>query len=179
MNRTEKNTEIELISSWLKSGELALCADYRGLNVAKVTDLRGKLLPVSAKGRVVKNTLAKISSGATFGEHSSADLDKFLKLFNGPSMLIMSFGDPVGCSKVVDEFAKTNEAFTIKGAMFEGSFVDLRGINDLASMPSKEELWAKLLRVIAAPATQLLRTINEPAGSLVRVLEAQRKKLEG
>lgn len=179
MDRTEKNNEIEALGGWLSKASLAVCADYRGLTVAKMTELRRGLVPLGASAAVVKNTLAKISIDRTYGEHSKSDATKFQGLFTGPSLLLVSFDEPIGLSKLIEEFGKGNEKFVVKGGWFENSYLDIKGVKSLASMPSKEETLAKLLRVMSAPATQLVRVMSEPAGSLVRLLEAQRKKLEG
>ena len=93
-------------------------------------------------------------------------------------MLIWS-DDPVGSTKVVADFAKNNQSFTVKGAWVDGTFVDDKGVVALSKMPGKEETLSMLLNLILTPATQLVRLINAPGTQVVRALEAYRKKLEG
>jgi len=179
MERTEKQTEIDLLNKSFESAQIALCADYRGLTVAQITKLRRQLRGSGLEGRVVKNTLAKIAAKRVLKDSDGTEMEKFLELFKGPSFVVFSRHDPVAPAKMASEFGKENEAFKIKGAWFEGAFVDVQGVKALASMPSREETLAKLLALIAAPATQLVRVLQAPAAQVVRVLEACRQKLEG
>lgn len=181
MERAEKNSEIEFLTSVFSKSQIALCADYRGLNVAEITTLRKKLRDNGAIGKVVKNTLAKISAKKALGENGEVTdpLQKFLDLFDGPSFLIYSDKDPITSAKIVQEFIKTKETFKVKGAWVDGAFVDTRGVDALAKMPSKEETLSMLLRLISTPATQMVRLLNAPASQLVQVIEAYRRKLEG
>lgn len=181
MERAEKDNEIEFLTGVLSKSQIALCADYRGLNVAEITALRKKLRENGAIGKVVKNTLAKISAKKALGENGEVTdpLQKFLDLFEGPSFLVYSDKDPIASAKVIQEFTKTKESFRIKGAWVDGGFVDNKGVDALAKMPSKEETLSMLLRLISTPATQIVRLLNAPASQLAQVVEAYRRKLEG
>ena len=176
MNRQEKNTEIEYISTQLKTSAVAVLADYRGLNVTKISNLRRKLREKGAQGRVVKNTLLRIASSNTIEPKDRAELDKFIGLLEGPSMFIWS-DDPVSSTKVLTDFIKDNKSFTVKGAWVDGTFLDSKGVEALSKLPGREETLAMLLSLINTPATQLLRLINAPGTQLTRVIEAQRQKL--
>jgi large subunit ribosomal protein L10 len=178
MDRQEKRQEVEFLNDCFTKAQIALCADYRGLTVAQVTKLRRELTKVGARARVVKNTLARIAVQDVFKSAEQAELERFTKIFDGPSFVVFSEKDPVAPSKVLATFAKDNEKFSIKGAWFEGAFVDKSGVGQLATMPGKEELLGKLLNLLLAPATQLVRLMQAPGTQLVRVLDAQRAKLE-
>jgi large subunit ribosomal protein L10 len=178
MNRAEKQQEIDFLSDCFRKARVALCADYRGLTVAQITELRRGLRQSGGVGRVVKNTLASISAGQAYGQAAAEEVEKFTKTFSGPTLLIFSFDDPVASTKVVADFSKKNENLKVKGGWFEEAFVDVSGVAQLASMPSKEQLQAKLLAVINAPATQLVRLLQAPATQITRVIQAQKEKIE-
>jgi large subunit ribosomal protein L10 len=178
MERAEKQAEVESLSGRLEQARIALTADYRGLTVAEITELRKQLRETGSVGRVVKNTLAKISAQKVFGESEGEDLQKFLDVFEGPSMLVTSEEDAVSPTKVLTKFAKEHEALTLKGGWFDGGFIDDKGLEELSKLPSREELLAKLLSVISAPATQVVQLMQAPGSQLVRTLEAHRANIE-
>lgn len=178
MDRAEKSTEIELLTSCFSKAQVALCADFRGLTVQQITTLRKNLKSAGATARVTKNTLARRSFSAANGGASEAQLKGFIDLLEGPSVLVFSNNDPIGPTKVLSAFVKeSNEKLAIKGAWFEGQFLDKKGVEALSKMPGREEILARLLATIAAPASQLVRLLNEPGSQVARVIEAQRAKL--
>lgn len=177
MNRAEKQAEIELVTNGIKNSALALCVDYRGLKVTQVTDFRRKSREKGATVRVVKNTLLRIAAKNCMQGKDSPDVDKFLGLFDGPSMLIWS-ADPVTSAKAVAEFAKTNKEMSIKGAWVDGAFLDAAGVDALSKLPGREETLGMLLNLILAPATQLVRLLSAPGTQIVRAIDAYREKLE-
>lgn len=178
MDRNGKKAEIKFLNDSFTKAQISLCADYRGLTVSQVTTLRRELHKIKARGRVVKNTLAMLAAKEVFAGVDAAQLERFLKIFEGPSFVVFSDADPIGPAKVLSKFAKDNEKLSIKGAWFEGAFVDKAGVTSLAQMPGREETMAKLLALMMAPATQLARLIKEPGAQLVRVIEAHRVSLE-
>lgn len=179
MNRAEKDLEIERLRESFAKSQIALCADYRGLSVMQMTELRSSLKGVGSYGKVVKNTLTKIAVEKVYREEAESDeVDRFLGVLDGPNLVVFSDDDPVSPAKVITDFAKKNQALEIKGGWLDGAFVDVEGVKALSSMPSREELLAKLLNLMNAPATQLLRLMNAPAGQVVQVLEAHRSNLE-
>ncbi len=175
MNKAEKHGEVEFLAERFRGAQISLCADYRGLTVAQFTKLRRELASNNCKGRVVKNTLARLAINK--GISDSTEREKFHSLLVGPSLVIYSDADPIAPAKIVAKFQKDFQAFQIKGAWFEDKFIDKAGVEALSSMPSREETLAKLLALINTPATQLLRLMNEPASQVVRVLAAQKDKL--
>jgi len=178
MNRQEKVEEIKSIGDSLSAAQIAMCADYRGLTVDQMTKLRRELKANGAVGKVVKNTLAKVSIAEVLKEADAAEREKFMELFNGPSFVVFANDEAVSPAKVLAKFAKDFEALELKGGWFEDGFVDQAGLKQLSEMPSREELYAKLLHLLTAPATQLVRLLAAPATQFARVLEAQRAKLE-
>ena len=102
-------------------------------------------------------------------------LDDF---FSGPTAVIWAKEDPISPAKILTKFAKDAEGFSVKGGLFDGEVLDPSRVKDLASMPSKEEIQAKLLSLLNAPATQLLRLLNAPGTKLAGLLEAWRGELE-
>lgn len=178
MNREEKQQEVETISASFATAQSALCADYRGLTVAEVTTLRKELRKNGAQGKVVKNTLARLAAERAYKDADAAQLKKFMELFEGPSLVIYSDKDPVAPAKVIFAFAKDHQNLKIKGGWVDGQFLDSSGAEQLAKMPGREETLAKLLALIAAPATQLVRLFAAPATQVVRVIDAQRQNIE-
>jgi large subunit ribosomal protein L10 len=152
----------------LKSATMAIVTQYRGLSVVQMTKLRRDIRAASGEYQVIKNTLVRRALRDTvFG-----DLGRLLE---GPNGWVFGYDDPVLLSKAVVKFADDNDKLAIKGGMLEGRFMDTAEVKLLSQMPSKPELQAKLLALMNAPATQLLRTIQEPGARMVRLLESLRK----
>ena len=177
MNRAEKQSEVDTLAGYFSNAQLAVCGDYRGLTVAQVTKLRKELRKAGARSKVVKNTLGKLSAKKA-NAAGGAEFEKFLATLKGPSFVIFSSDDPVAPAKALAQFVKDNDKFKVKGAWFEGAYVDAAGVAALSKMPGRAEIMASLLRVMLAPATQLVRLVNEPASLLVRAIEAHRQNLE-
>jgi len=164
----EKAETVAAVHQLLKSAKMAIVTEYRGLSVAQMTNLRREIRGASGEYQVIKNTLVRRALKDTaFG-----DLEKLLE---GPNGWVFGYDDPVVLSKTLIKFADGNDKLAIKGGMFEGRFMDPTGVKALSQMPSKPELQARLLAMINAPATQLLRTIQEPGARMVRLLESLRK----
>ena len=178
MDRAERQSEIEFLSENFKGSTFAVCADYRGLTVAQMIGVRRALGQSGAFGKVVKNTLARIALERAYQEGDSAEVSKFVEIFEGPNFLIFAKDDPVGSAKVAAKFEKDLEHFVIKGGWFEGRFIDKSGVVEFSNMASREETLSRLLCLISTPATQLVRLLQAPAQKLVRTLEAVRGKLE-
>ena len=155
----------ELHAAWSES-TTAVVAQYSGLNVAAMSDLRGRLQKAGVSLRIVKNTLARRAAQGT-------DLEAAVEHFTGP--VAIAYGtDPVGMAKAVADFAKLNEALEIRGGVLEGKAIDAAGINALASLPSREVLLSKMLGSMQAPISGFVRTLNEIPASFVRTLAAIR-----
>ena len=146
--------------------EAAVLAEYRGLSVAQITELRSEARSNGVDIRVVKNTLARRSvSGTPF--------ECLTDHFVGP-VLISSAGDPIAVAKVVSKFAKDHEARKIMVGVMNGGLIDKSTIQMLAKMPSRDELLATMVATMNAPVAKFVRTLNEVPGKLVRTMAAYR-----
>jgi large subunit ribosomal protein L10 len=164
----EKAETVGAVHQLLKSAKMAIVTEYRGLSVAQMTRLRREVRDASGEYQVIKNTLVRRALKDTvFG-----DLEKLLE---GPNGWVFAYEDPVMLSKALCKFADDNDKLRIKGAVFEGRFMDPASVKVLSQMPSKQELQAKLLAMINAPATHLVRLIQEPGARVVRLIESLRK----
>ena len=167
-SHAEKAETVAAVHQRLRSAKMAIVTEYRGLTVAQITRLRREIRQASGEYQVIKNTLVRRALKDT----GYGDLERLLE---GPNGWVFAYDDPVILSKTLVKFADENEKIKIKGGVFEGEFLDPAKVKVLAQMPSKPELQAKLLAMIQAPATQLLRTIQEPGARTVRLIESVRK----
>jgi large subunit ribosomal protein L10 len=158
------------VAAKLQGAQSLIVAEYRGLNVERVTQLRSKARKSGVWLRVLKNTLARRAVKGTPFEKLS---DKMV----GPLMYGIS-QDPVAGAKVLSEFAKENELFVIKAGAMPNAVMSAQDIKALSQLPSREELLAKLLGTMQAPMTKLVRTLNEVPGKFVRTLAAYRDSKE-
>jgi large subunit ribosomal protein L10 len=164
----EKAETVAAVQRRLKLAKMAIVTEYRGLSVGQITRLRREIRQASGEYQVIKNTLVRRALQDTvFG-----DLEKLLE---GPNGWVFAYEDPVVLSKALIKFADDNDKLKIKGGVFEGRFMDTAGVKILSQMPSKPELQAKLLAMINAPATQLVRLMQEPGARVVRLIESLRK----
>ncbi|MEG3639802.1 50S ribosomal protein L10 [Magnetococcus sp. PR-3] len=170
MKQAEKSKIVEEVRGNLSSSSVAVVTHYRGLTVAEMTELRSKLREAGAQMRVVKNTLAKRAVTGT----SFEALGEFL---TGPASITYS-EDPVAPAKVISAFAKDHPNLQIIGGVLDGKSLDAKGIEQLAKLPSKEELLAKMLGSLNAPITNFVGVMAAMPGSLVRVLNAVREQKE-
>ena len=166
LTRAQKENVVEEVSANVAKAEAVIFAEYRGLNVDSMTTLRKQARESGVYLRVLKNSLAKLAVKDT----PYADLSDKL---SGPLMYGMS-EDPVACAKVLNNFAKENDKLIIKGGAMLTGEMDQAAIKALASLPSREELLAKLLGTMQAPVTKFVRTLNEVLTGFVRTVAAVR-----
>jgi large subunit ribosomal protein L10 len=166
LTKQEKAVRIEEVSAMVAQAKAIVVAEYRGLDVDSVTRLRKQARGQGVQLRVLKNTLARRAvSGTPFAVLS----DRLV----GP--LVYGMGpDPVAVAKVLSSFAKDNEKLVVKAGAMANFVMDEKGVKALATMPSREELLAKLMATMQAPAAQFVRTLNEVPSRLVRTLAAVR-----
>ena len=165
MDRSQKEGLVVEMREKLCQASLVVVAQQTGLTVAEATNLRRQVKAASAEFKVLKNTLAQIAVKDT----ALAPLTSFLK---GPTTLAYS-KDPVAAAKVIVTFANKNDKLKVVGGILDGQVLNAAAVKALAELPSLDELRAKILAVINAPATKLALTIKEPGAQLVRVISAK------
>lgn len=170
LNLEQKKAVVAEVSAEVSRAQAIVVAEYRGLEVGKMTDLRREARKSGVYLRVLKNTLARRAvEGTPF-----AGLSQHL---TGPLVYGIS-PDPVATAKVLNEFAKSNEKFVIRAGSMPNAVISAKEVKALASMPSRDELIAKLLGTLQAPVAQFARTLNEVPSRFVRTLAAVRDNKE-
>ena len=167
----QKQAMVTEVSGQLKGAQAVIVAEYRGLNVELVTQLRSKARKSGLYLRVLKNTLARRAVQGT-------PFEKLTEQLSGPLMYGIA-QDPVAGAKVLSEFAKDHELFVIKAGAMPNVMMSAKDVRALALLPSREELLAKLMATMLAPVTTLVRTMNEVPGRFVRTLAAVRDAKSG
>ena len=164
MERANKKVVVSQVNEVLTTSKTVIVAHYKGLTVAEITNLRRKMRSIGAGFQVTKNSLAKLSLASTQFEPLS-------NLFSGPTAIAYS-NDPVAAAKGLVEFAKDNEKLVILGGMIESQEMTAKQVESLATLPSIDELRARILGLISTPATRLAGVLQAPAAGLARVIGA-------
>ena len=162
-SKGKKEEELKQLKNDLAEAKNLILAQFQGITVAQDTELRQKIRAASSKYRVVKNTLAKIAAKGTPAE-------KVANSLRGPTSIAYNSSDPVALAKALTAYAKANPVFVFKTGMVEGRVVNLDDLNAIASLPSKEELIAKLLFLLNAPAQRIAVATNGVARNLAVVI---------
>jgi large subunit ribosomal protein L10 len=162
-NREDKKKEFEELREALRKANNVFVTGFAKLKVEQDFNLRKTIRGAGGKYRVVKNNIAEIASEGTPSE-------QVLKGLKGMTSLAFT-EDPVGLAKVLTAYAKTNPAFTFKAGLVEGRAIDISAISDLANMPSKDEIFSKLLYLINAPAQRLVTAMNAVGRNLAVVVD--------
>ncbi len=170
MDRAEKKELVATLSEVFKTTNVVVVAHYSGLTVAQMQTLRKQMKQAGAQVKVAKNRLAKIALDGT-------DVASIAPLMKGPTLIAYS-GDPIAAPKVAVDFAKANEKFVILGGAMGKTALNSDAVKALASLPSLDELRAKLVGLIQAPATKLAQLANAPAAKVARVVQAYASKGE-
>lgn len=165
MPNSQNQEMLVAIKEDLASTGAVWAVDYRGLTVKQIQALRGDIREADASMKVYKNTLMHIA----LAELELPSMDSILE---GPSAFVFAGEDPVASAKAIKEFAKKNPNLVIKGGMMDGSFVDAAQVEAIASLPSREELIAKLLGTISNPLVKTVRVLNGPMEAFARCVSA-------
>lgn len=171
MDKRQKQEQVDYISNKFEKAKSIIFADYRGLNVEAITDLRRKLSQSQSTIKVVKNRLAKRAAKS----HGVSGLDGYL---TGPTAMASSEIDPVLPAKIMVDFAKSHEPLSIKAGFMDGKVIDLSVIMTLATLPSRDVLLARALRSMNAPITNFTMALAAIPRQLVTVIDAVRKTKE-
>ena len=170
MDRTEKHAFVASLAAVFAETSMVVVTQNNGLTVAEVTNLRRRMRDAGATFKVAKNRLALLALDGT-------RFDGIAPMLKGPTALAWS-RDPVAVAKVAVEFAKTNEKFVVLGGALGNQMLDVSGVKALSELPSLDQLRAKLLGLIAAPATRIAGILQAPGGQIARVLAAYATKDE-
>ena len=170
MNRQEKEDLVAAMRSVFEGTNLVVVTHYSGMTVAQMSDLRVRMRDVGASFKVTKNRLTRLALEGT-------KFQPLADLFTGPTAIAYS-DDPVAAARATVEFAKTNEKLVILGGVLDKQTLDVAGISALATLPSLDELRAKLVGMIQTPATRIAGVLQAPAAQLARVMGAYAAKDE-
>ena len=166
-----KVQNVDEIKEKINKAQSIVLVDYRGLNVAQLTELRSKYREAGVDYKVYKNTMMRFA----FKDSGFEDFNEYLK---GPSAVAFGFDDPVQAAKITAEFAKENEQLEIKAGIVDGKIIDVDGVKYLASLPPKEVLIAQVLGGINAPIQGFANVLQGTIRSLATVLNAIAEKQE-
>src|SRR5215471_10071670 len=164
LTREKKSEQVQELGSELKKISSMIVATYSKLTVAQDYELRKTLRSSGAKYRVIKNTLAERAAKGTKAE-------EILKGLSGVTSIAYTEGDPVALAKALAKYAKDNPEFTFKAGVVDGRVVSIKEIESLATMPSKEEIYSKLLFLLNAPAQRLITAMNAVGRNLAVVID--------
>ena len=172
MSRLEEKKQIvEEIKSKFLEAQSAVLVDYRGLNVEQITELREKFLQQGVDYKVYKNTMMRFAA-------KEAGLEGLLEYLVGPTAVAFGMEDPVGAAKIISEFAKTHKTLKVKAGMVDGKVIDLDGVKELAALPSREMLIAKVLGGFNAPIAGFANVLQGNIRNLVYALNGIKEQKE-
>lgn len=164
MNRAEKIDFVNKLKEALGTAALIVVVQQKGLSVAEMGILRGRVREANASLKITKNTLARLTVEGT-------DQQGLMPFFNGPMAIAYSV-DPIAAAKVMVDFSKENDRLIVLGAYLNGAILDAQAVQHLASLPSLETLRGKIVGLISAPARGLATLTQAPGSQVARVIQA-------
>jgi large subunit ribosomal protein L10 len=173
MNRTEKTELATSLKDKFAKAKVAIFADYKGLSASQADNLRRALRSQETEIKVIKNNVARlITNDGSMGGDAKALMDGVV----GPTLVAFAFGDPAAAAKIIHKFAQDNEALKLKDSLMGQKRIDASGVEELAKLPGKEVLLAKMLGTMNAPITNFVGVLAAVPRGLVTVLSAIEKK---
>ncbi len=167
----DKKAIVAEVNEAAGSALAAVLADYRGLNVSEMTELRVKARDSNVYLRVIRNTLARRAMAGT-------EFECLTEAFTGPSLLALSVEDPGAAARLMKDFAKSHDKLQVRALAIGGELLDPSRIDAVASLPTRDEALAMLMGTMLAPITKLAQTLNAVPSKLVRTLDAVRVQKE-
>ena len=164
MDRTTKEEKVASLKQTFEDSEMVVVTHYIGMTMPEMTDLRNRMREAGASFKVTKNRLTRLALQDT-------DFESLTELMTGPTALAYS-ADPVTAAKTAINYAKDNDKLVILGGVFNGQSLDVDDVENLAKLPSLDELRGKLVGMIQTPATRIAGVLQAPAGQVVRVIGA-------
>jgi large subunit ribosomal protein L10 len=174
LTRTQKEEQVAELKEMFSRATSVYVADYRGIDVESVNVLRRRVREEGGgdyQYRVTKNAVLRRAA-------EGLDVAGIVEHFEGPTAVALSYGEPVGLAKILQEFSKEHEAFELKGGLVDGVPIGRSEIATLATLPSLDALRGAIIGLVLAPASKLARLLNEPAAQLARLVDAHAKQDE-
>jgi len=169
--KAEKVKTVDRLTTALSQSSVLFLLDFQGLTVSEVTELRGRLRGLDAKVTVVKNTLAKRAASAA----GSQDLEQLL---TGPSAVVFCEGDAVAVAKSIQQFIREKKKMAVKGGFLQSKVISAPQVEELATLPSREQLVARVVGGLAAPLYGIAIVLNGPVRGLAVALDRIREQKE-
>lgn len=170
--RSEKEATVSQVAEKFNKSQAVILADYRGLNVLEVTELRKKLREAGVEYKVIKNTLTSRAAK----EVNIEGLDEYL---SGPTALAFGYNDPVTPAKILATFAKDHKKLELKAGILEGKVINTKAVTALAELPSREALLGQIAGLLQSPMRGLVTVLSGPLRNLAYATEAVRKQKAG
>ena len=171
-SRQQRTDEIARLKAVFEKMEGGVLADYRGLKVKEITDLRRRFREKGVVFQVVKNTLTRLAVKGT-------DYQELDSILTGPTGIAFGETDPIAAARVAVDFAKDHDALEVKGGFMEGQVLSVQEVLEVSKISGKDELKAQFLSVLNGPSQRLLGVLNGVSQKFLGVLKAQEEKLEG
>jgi len=168
----QKAAQIQDLTDRLSRSQLTIIADYRGLSVAGLQDLRSRLRPVEAEFKVAKNTLTRIAA-------ERAGIEGLTPQLEGPTAIMFAYGDPVAPAKAISDFVRTSRVLTVRAGVMNGQILSASDVEAISSLPPREELLGKLVGLLASPMSRTVGVLSGPSRSVAYLFNARLESLGG